>query len=171
MKRAAALLVILTLAACLDAGAGWGKEGVKDKPLIFNIKDACRMPTEEFSKVIKITPAKFRIEKRDSPEWGHDEDWDMLGKEEAASLGLRGISVSIEQGVFRAVYLFPDEKRFTAKEIFARSLRFMGLKPSDVTEHKSKTGRWYTAKDKKGFPISIGEDGSRFECFEHHPGH
>ncbi|MBI5561802.1 MAG: hypothetical protein HY894_02955 [Deltaproteobacteria bacterium] len=158
----------ISLLCLLTVAASCGVARVGDAaPVIIDIVNACRLPVEEVKGIIKVSPPVFHVERRDDPDWGHEEDWDLTDKAELARLGLKGIGISIEQGVFRAIYLAPTG----AKGGLAHNLGYAGLKPDALMRHDFKSDTWHTAVDKNGLPISIRDDGTWFECFEHRPGH
>ncbi len=152
--------VLIALSTAADAGG-------PGSPLVIDIVRACRMPVENVKGIIKISPSAFHVVKRDDPVWGHEEDWELADKAELERLGLRSFSISIEQGVFRAIYITPVR----GNDGFTHNLGYAGLGPNDVTGHDYNTMRWHTATDRKGLPILIQGEGTLFECFEHRPGH
>lgn len=159
--------LVLTL---FTTPVAWGADKAATAPLpvmIIDVMQACRMPVAEVRKIIGINTAKWRVEKYDDPQWGHDEYWYLDDQAELQRLGLKSMEVSIEQGIFRAIYYTPAGEI----EALERNLGYAGLKPDDLTEHHSGPTRWHTATDKTGQVISVRENGTWFECFEHHPGH
>lgn len=135
--------------------------------MIIDIMQACRMPVDAVEKIAAIRRERWRVEKYETPEWGSDEYWFLEDPAELKRFGLKAIEVSIEHGVFRAIYLTPAD----AADDIERNLRYVGLKPDDLTAHRSGPTHWHTVTDKTGQVISVRENGTWFECFEHHPGH
>lgn len=162
MKKLIQVSLLFLAVVFICPGLSAAAQAAPAAGMIIDIMQACRMPVDMVGKIEAVKRVHWRVEKYETPQWGADEYWFLEDPAELKRLGLKATEVSIEHGVFRAIYLTAAD----ANDDIGRNLGYVGLTPADLTAHHSGQRHWHTATDKTGQVISVRENGTWFECFE-----